>query len=128
MAKKNRIKKKSPSRIKYEQNNPVISFRATKEIRDRTDVVRKTEAKNNAAIFKVGLGILEVKVRAEKEIKEEAYQEGIEDGYDCAQELYAVSYPCCVCKKTIEVESKEEKEAIAEYMTERGWGHSECIE
>ena len=127
MAKKNKNKKNSPSRIKYEQNHPVISSRAPKEIRDRIEAVKKAERKSILDILKVGLGILEAKVRAEKDIRAEAYQEGMEYGYDAGRELYMVTYPCAVCKEMIEVTTDEEKEAIAEYMAEQGWGHSECI-
>ena len=120
-------KKKSPSRIKYEQEHKVISFRETKETRDRAEVVKKVEGKSNAAIFKDGLGLNEVKIRAEKEIREEAYVEGWDDGYEAAQDEYMVTYPCNVCKERIEVDSKEEKEAIARYMSEHGWCHLDCL-
>ncbi len=125
MAKKKRTKR-SPSRIKYEQEHKVISFRETKEIHDRAEVVKKVEGKSNADIFKDGLGLNEVKIRAEKEISVEAYSEGWDDGYEAAQDEYMVTFPCRVCKKPIEITSPEAKKAVRKYMIEHGWAHADC--
>lgn len=126
MARKKQAKR-SPSRIKYEQEHKVISFRETKEIHDRAEVVKKVEGKSNADIFKNGLGLNEVKIRAEKEISEEAYAEGWDDGYEAAQDEYMVTFPCSVCKKPLELTSPKAKEAVRKYMIEHRWGHIDCL-
>lgn len=124
---KNKSKKKSPSRIKYEQNHPTVSFRPSKDLYDRLQAVKEAEGLSNTDVLKVGVGLLEVKVRSEKEAREQGFEEGFEKGFEEAESIYKVTYPCKVCRKTIEVTSVKEKEAIRKYMLERGWGHADCI-
>ena len=118
--------KKSPSRVRYERNNPVISFRATKEMLERTEAVKKAEGKSNADIFEDGLGLNEVKIRSEKDIRDEAYQKGYTEGYQAARKLYAVTFLCIICRKTIEVTTEEVKNIIRKRLRELRWGHAEC--
>ena len=127
MVKKNKNKKKSPSRIKYEQNHPVISYRDSKELHDRLEAVKKAEGKSTTAILKEAVGLLEVRVRTEKEIKNEANAKGFEQGYHEAETEYKVMFLCSVCKKPIGVTSPEAKAAARKYMSEHGWGHADCL-
>jgi hypothetical protein len=129
MAKKR--KKSPPSRKKYDENNPVVSFRVSKELYDRLQAVKRAEGKSITDVLKVGVGLLEVKVRKEKEIRDKAFTEGndkgIEEGYAVAEEAFKVTYLCSKCRKPIELDSPEEKQAASRYMTENGWGHGDCI-
>lgn len=118
-------KKKTPSRVKYEQKHPTVSFRVSKDLDDRLLAVKEVEGKSITDVLKVGLGLLEVKVRKEKEVRAQAYDEGYDEGYKDAEELYKVTYLCKICRKTIEVMSVKEKEAIKGYM--HGWAHAKCI-
>ena len=68
--------KQTPSRIKYEQNHPTVSFRVSKELYERLQAVKKAEGKSITDVLKVGVGLLEVKIRKEKEIRVQAYDEG----------------------------------------------------
>jgi Arc/MetJ-type ribon-helix-helix transcriptional regulator len=120
-------KKKSPSRIRYEAKRPVFSFRINKELNDRVQQVKKTEGKSNADIVRAGVRQYEVKIRAEEEIRDEAREQGINEGYECAKEEFSVSYRCSVCGKEIVVSSEEERKAIRAYMHEAGWGHAGCV-
>ena len=120
-------KKKSPSRERYEQNHPTRSFRTSKELDDRIEAIKKAENMSLTDIVKVAVGHIEVKVRAEKEVRQEAYEEGQLNGYELAESEYKVTYPCSICGKSIEVTTDEEKRAIATYMREHGWGHADCI-
>ena len=54
--------KKTPSRVKYEQNHPTVSFRVSKELYDMLQAVKKAEGKSNTDVLKAGVGLLEVKV------------------------------------------------------------------
>lgn len=119
--------KKPPSRVKYEQKRPTVSFRISKELYDRLQAVKETEGKSTTEVLKVGVGLLEVKVAKEREAKRQGYEEGFEKGYEEAEELYKVTYPCKVCRKALEVTTLEEKQAIRGYMLENGWGHIDCI-
>ena len=61
--------------------------------------------------MEVAVGLLEVKAGKEKEIQEQAYEEGWERGIEQATELYEVSYPCCGCGKEIVVDTDEGKKS-----------------
>ena len=120
-------KKKTPSRIKYEQSHRTVSFRPSNELYDRLQAVKEEEGLSNTDVLKVGVGLLEVKVRSEREASEQSFEEGFEKGFEEAESIYKVTFPCSVCRKTIEVSSDKTKEAIRKYMLERGWGHADCI-
>lgn len=45
-----------------------------------------------------------------------------------ADHLLEVTYPCALCGKAIELKAEKERQAIATYMREHGWGHSACHE
>ena len=126
----NKIKnrqRKPPSREKYEQAHPVFSARVPRKIYDRIQEVKKKEHLSNTDILMLALDPIEIKLRAEEEVRQSAYDEGWEKGISEAVELYMVIYPCSVCRKGIEVTTDEEKKAIRTYMREHGWGHSDCI-
>lgn len=117
-------KRKAPSRIRYEETNPTVSCRVSKEIYDKLQSLKQKEKKSFADILKVGLGIL--RSDSEKEVK--AYQRGYDKGYRKAEEEFKVTYPCSVCGKIIALTSENEKRAASEYMTAHGWAHDECDE
>ena len=119
--------RKTPSRVKYEQKHPTVSFRVSKDLYDRLQAVKEAEGKSITDVLKVGVGLLEVKVSKEKEAKRQGYEEGFEKGCEEAEELYKVTYPCKVCRRTLVVTSAKEKEAIRRYMLEYGWGHADCV-
>lgn len=121
-----KYKKMSPSRQRYEQTHRVRSFRTSEEIDTRLRIVKQKEKKSVTDVIKIGLGLLEVKIKAEDEIKQEAFDEGWEDGINRAAEVYEVSYRCGNCGKEIVVTSDEEKKFISERMHEYGWCHSDC--
>ena len=120
-------KKKPPSRIKYEQNNPVISFRASRDVYDRLEEVKAIEGMSNADILKVSLGIIEPNVKEYGDIKQEAYAEGWKHGHRDAEMAFKLVFRCCECGQFIEVKNKEVREAAGRLLTERGWGHADCL-
>jgi hypothetical protein len=121
-------KRKAPSRVRYELGHPTVSCRVLREVYDRLQVVKKAEDKSFADVLKIGLGILEVRVKEEEEVREQGYAEGYRKGYADAERLYKVTYPCSVCRKMLTVTSGDEKEAIKQYMQEARWGHRACFE
>jgi predicted CopG family antitoxin len=114
------------SRKKYEQNNPTISCRVSRQVYDRLQEIKKAEGKSMADILKAGLGLFEVKRRDEETIRQEAYDKGWEKGLKDAEALYAVTYRCSNCGKKMVVTSNAEKRAISEYMHDHGWCHGDC--
>ncbi len=101
MASKQR--RKPPSRIKYEKENPTVSARLPVEVRGKLLAKLKTLDMRLADALKVIAGELEIKAVPIEEAKKASYEE--------AKKRYMVTYLCRVCGK---------------YMTEHGWGHAEC--
>lgn len=112
--------KKLPSRIKYEKNNPTVSFRVTKDLRDVLEDIKERTGKSYAGIVK------EVLTKAE-ETWEKAFEEGCDEGYEAATMEYRIWYNCSVCGKKIFIDpnSKIHKKVI-EYLRKEGWGHKSC--
>jgi hypothetical protein len=119
-------RRRSPSRIKYEQANPVVSTRVAREIHSRLRALEQSEGVSMADALKVGLGLIEVKVRAEHEIRQKAYDQGWEKGVEEACNIFMVTYPCSVCGKEMTVSSEEEKKDIRRFMINSGWHHGDC--
>jgi len=120
-------KKRTPSRIKYEQKRPTFSFRIYEELKARIQEVKKVEGISNTNIVEIAVDLLEVKVGKEKEVRDQAYDEGYEKGYEEARKLYSVTFPCKVCGKIVTVTDKNAKEAIKGYMRQHGWSHTDCV-
>jgi antitoxin component of RelBE/YafQ-DinJ toxin-antitoxin module len=121
MKKKN---KKSPSRTKYEINKPTISARVTLETKQKLKAVLAKSGLSTADLFKSIADELELKTIP----IEEARQKGFEQGYKKAHKLFAVTFPCDVCGKPVEVTNLKLKQVISEYIAELNWGHAKCHE
>jgi hypothetical protein len=121
-----KAKRKAPSRVKYEQAHPTVSCRVSREVYDRLRAATEAKGMSFADALKVGLGLIEVQVATESKVRWQGHDVGYKKGYSEAEQLYKVTYPCNVCKKTLTVTSVGEKEDIKKYMQEQGWGHGEC--
>ena len=113
-------KKKSPSREKYERQNPTVSARVSEETRSKLRAVLPQLGMSLADALKVLADQLEVKAIPIEEAKRLGREE--------ANNLYLVTYPCNVCGKPISITTPKAKEAAARFMAEHGWGHNECHE
>lgn len=121
-------RRKAPSRVRYERGHPTVSCRIPRAVYNRLREVKEVEGQSFADILKIGLGILEVQVKEEAEVREQGHTKGYKRGYAAAERLYKVTYPCNVCREMLTVTDRDEKEAIKRYMQEHRWGHSTCQE
>ena len=112
--------KKSPSRERYEKENPTVSARLPIETRDRLLAVLPKLGMSLADAFKVLAGELETKAMPIDEARRQSYEK--------AKNYYMVTYPCIVCGKQIPITSRKAKDAVMRYMVEHRWGHAECHE
>jgi len=119
-------KKKSPSRERYERKRPTFSFRNYEELNERINKVKKAEGISNTNIIEAGVGLFEVNVKKEEEIRQQIYDEVWEEGINAAWALLAVTYPCSKCGKEMTVDTEEEKKAIRKFIIASGWGHGDC--
>jgi len=113
-------KKRSPSRDRYEKNNPTVSARVPIETRDKL----------LEALPKLGMSLADaLKVLAGKlEIQAIPVDAARRQGYEEAKKLYSVTYQCFVCGKTIVLTNPETKRVVSRFLTEHAWGHTKCIE
>jgi hypothetical protein len=122
------IKSKAPSRVKYEKTHPTVSCRVPRDVYDKLKAFIDSEGKSFADVLKTGLGIMKAQVKEEEDIRIKGYDEGYRKGYEDAERLYKITYPCSVCGRTITLTSANEKEAVKKYMQEHSWGHNSCHE
>ena len=111
-------KGKPPSRKKYEEGNPTVSARVSKETRHNLLLNLKKIGMSLADALKVLAGELELKVKPIDEARRQGYEE--------TKNLYMVPFPCSECGEMIPITGKKAKEAVMEFMIEHGWGHAEC--
>ena len=119
-------KRKPPSRARYEQSHPTVSCRVPKDVYDRLTRAKQADRKSFTDILKVGLGLVELGVKKQAEARKKGYDEGYKKGYADATILYKVTYHCSKCGQVIEIQNPNTKQAIDEYMREKGWGHQTC--
>ena len=111
-------KKKSPSRDRYDKENPTVSGRMPKEKRDKFYANLAKSGRSVSDALNSLADDLELKVRPIDEAMKASYEE--------AKNLYMVTYLCNVCGKPMTITSPTAKEAASRYMTEHGWGHIAC--
>jgi hypothetical protein len=111
-------KRKSPSREKYEKENPTVSGRMPKEKRDKFYANLAKSGRSVSDALNSLADDLELKVRPIDEARKAGYEE--------AKNLYMVTFPCSKCGEPIPIKNPKTKEAVSKYMTEHGWAHAEC--
>jgi len=60
-------KKRTPSRIRYEQSHTTLSWRVSKELHDRLQVVKEADGRSVTGLLKVNIGLPEAEVSKEGE-------------------------------------------------------------
>lgn len=132
-------RKKFPSQIKYEENNPSISFRMKKKEKEKIRQMAKKSGISISELVRVSLLDLEkdfseIYNKSNKEGydqgRKDGFKEGIEkgntDGYNNGMNSWAIWINCWKCGKPFFIipNSKEHKKVIDEM---KGWfGHDQC--
>ena len=104
-----------PAKIKYNNTHPTVSIRVSQDLYDLLKDLREKSGKTLGDILREALGK-----------QAPAVKQAFEKGYAKARDTFVVYYYCSVCGKLMYVNSPNEKKAIAGYMKEHDWGHSEC--
>ena len=116
MARRRTRRRAPPSRLRYEQEHPTVSFRVPRSLYLNLKEILGINEQSFADFVKEALGAKTPDVEA-------AYI----NGYAAAKEAFVVTYRCRVCRKTIEVESSELKAAAREFFEEiDGLAHEDC--
>ncbi len=110
----------SPSRTRYEGNNPVISFRIP---RASAEKLRTMQKQTGLSLAKLAQRALEIDAKS----TEEAYNRGYADGYGRFKLL------CPICRKPMHFDIKAESDAkakafLAKAFADANWAHTSCPE
>ena len=116
MAKKRRV---PPSRLRYEERNPSVSIRVSREMNIRLKTLKDQTGKSLGDILREALGVQEPASKA-------AYSKGYGKGHADAEKRYCIEYRCSVCNGRLTISHESSKRAAATYMRERGWAHGAC--
>lgn len=120
------MKKKSgaryPSQVKYDDRNPVISFRVTQEELERIEEIARLSGKSVGVMVREQLGIYAKDARDKS-----VYQQGYNEGFAEASEQFRIWYHCCICgEKLWLAPDSNAHEAMMELMWTADWAHNSC--
>ena len=116
-------KKDYPSQKRYLDKNPVVSFRLTKEEKEKLDAIADGEDMTPGQYVRNFLkGIID-----EREKEHELYDRAFHDGLDEGEKVWQIWYYCNVCGEQIDIEPQSEShKKIIRLMKESRWGHKSC--
>ncbi len=107
-----KAKKKPPSRIRYEERNPVISIRVDQDTAKSLRELSEKGGKSLGTLIKENLAV---------------QQRNEEKTYTAAIENYRIWYFCAKCGGKIFISPNgQSHKAIIEYMKEKRWYHNSC--
>lgn len=113
----------SPSKEKYNRENPVVSVRVSRDLLAEIETVR-AKGRSLGDVFRIGVG----RQNAADRSLDSARKEGYEQGYAAARARYRVTYRCAKCGDLIEVIGEEAKSFAAAGFEQGRWGHTQCPE
>ena len=91
-----------PSQIRYDLENPPLTIRVTKEIRNTLNEIKKEVKKKKGVKITKGELVSDALRRYSKSYRR-GYDKGVEEGRDRAEALFRITVPCFVCGKPIEI-------------------------
>jgi hypothetical protein len=115
---------KPPSRIRYEQNNPTISFRVSREVHDKLKDHLARRHVSFADFVKESLGVQQIQIPDVGKIKQAAWNEG----YRKAKATYEICLSCSECQQPISIKPNSRfHQEIIDHL-EGLWHHTTCRE
>lgn len=125
------MKKKSPSKIRYEASHPLTSFRSTIKEKTQIELMVEKEGKSVSEIVREILlnGYADF-TNTYYEAYDAGNQEGIKTGYEKGKKDWGIKIPCPVCNKDdiYMIPNDAWHKFITEYVKKCGWGHVNCHE
>ena len=111
--------RKPPSRIRYERENPIISFRVDRETYEKINALQRKSGKTLAQLVKEALGLLERST-------EEAYHRGFEEGCSQARDRYKFTIPCTDCGEELILSNRTGGiDQVKQVL--KGFTHEQCL-
>jgi xanthine dehydrogenase molybdopterin-binding subunit B len=109
-----------PSRLRYEDANPAVTVRVSRELRDELARLKEEHGLSLGDVLRIGLDKAKPQLEA-------ARRRGEKKGYADAEEVYKVTYRCAGCgKRHLSITSAQAKEAADRMMYEAGWRSTAC--
>ena len=114
------MRKKYPSQIKYEEENPLTCFRSKKEEKERIRSMAVGSGKSISELVRMVL------LNQERDFSN-AIAAAEKRGYQKGKQDYGIVFSCKVCSKWEYIPPNSNcHEAVVEFLKEKGWGHEEC--
>lgn len=121
---------KPPSRIRYEKNNPIVSFRIKKTSYEELKTLLKNQGNSIGDFFKVALKKQQIDYdkltaggydKGFEDGHEDGFGEGWEKGFNC------FNVPCKICGKPMQFDigAEPETEQIVKEAF-KNWHHKDC--
>ena len=111
---------KPPSRTRYEQSHPTVSFRVDQNTYDLLKQRLDDLGVSFAGFVKESLGLIHADInQVKRAARDEGYAQALKD---CQ-----IWYFCNVCGKRIDMKANGDgHKAMIRYMKDNGWGHDSC--
>jgi hypothetical protein len=114
---------RSPSKIRYDETHPNVSFRLPEDVKEWLDSVR-----GNASYTEIIRNAMLNGARVQEALNA-AYGKGYEKGYEDARRKYQLTFWCSVCRKAIDCPPDSEMHRfLVQAALYNRWGHIECHE
>jgi hypothetical protein len=121
--KKTKPTKVYPTNQRYDKRVPPTAFRIDSEtVKKLYELFEASKAKTWGAFFRMLVGDYELKLISIEEARKAGYQKGFRDAWS----IYAVSFPCAKCGKTIFINSPMKKDQVRVMLVEAELSHEEC--
>ncbi len=117
-------KHKPPSRKRYEQNNPTISFRVSREVHDKLKDHLARRHVSFADFVKESLGVQQLQIPDVGKIRKAAWNEG----YSKAKANYEICLSCSECQQPISIKPNSDLHRAIRDQLEGLWFHTTCRE
>jgi hypothetical protein len=111
-----------PSKVKYDENHPIVSCRISKADFEKLKTSAVAENLNMVDLLKIGLGIVE---KREDNLYTE-YKRGYASGFEAAEKKYRINIPCGECDEMITIEQGESMNNLKEFLINHRLHHEGC--
>ena len=112
-----------PSRTRYEEANPTVSIRMPRELRDELVALKQATGVSMAEILRIGMEKSGPDLDA-------AFERGLKDGYEIAEDNFNVTAYCSHCRQHLSVctgdNTAKEKGEVAKILYQAGWRCPSC--
>jgi len=124
----NERKKVPPSKVRYLQRNPIISFHLPADMLERLKRMSAEDGVTIATYVRNYLTDLTVRDDDLKKAREEAFSRGYDAGFATARRQFEIRCECSECGGLITVEpGSMTHHSVRIALRRNHWGHADCV-